>query len=132
MIVVDTSVWIAALRRAESAEARHLRGLLDEDQVALAVPVRVEILSGASRRDRARLRSTLSALPLLYPSEGTWDLIDRWLDVAGAAGDRFGVGDLLVAAIAAERHCAIWSLDRDFTRMGRLGIATLHESSPRH
>ena len=49
MVLVDTSVWIAALRRAASSEARHLETLLDTDQVSLAAPVRIEILSGASR-----------------------------------------------------------------------------------
>ncbi len=90
MIVVDTSVWIAAFRNDQSKEARHLRTLLDADEVALAAPVRVEILAGASRADRAQLRRTLSALPVFFPSEATWIRIESWLDVISAAGDWFG------------------------------------------
>ena len=49
MIVVDTSVWINAFRDQKSSEARHLSELLDRDAVAIAIPIRLEILSGARR-----------------------------------------------------------------------------------
>ena len=127
MIFVDTSVWIEALRSAESAAAIHLMALLDSDQVALAAPVRVEILAGASNRDSARLRRVLSALPIFFPTEQTWMRIDGWLEVARAAGERFGVADLLIAAIAADHDGEIWSIDDDFARMASNGIAVIHQ-----
>jgi predicted nucleic acid-binding protein len=126
VICVDTSVWVAALRSAASAEARHLTALLDADDVALPAPVRAEILSGASRRDRPRLRSALSALPVLYPEAATWHRIDGWIDQAGDVGDRFGVMDLLIAGIAMEQRAPVWSLDEDFARMERLRFVELH------
>lgn len=76
MILVDISVWIAALLSASSPEALHLRHLLDADQVALAFPVRLEILSGATARDFKSLRRLLSALPCWLPIESTWMLVE--------------------------------------------------------
>ncbi|HVT06052.1 MAG TPA: PIN domain-containing protein [Polyangia bacterium] len=123
MIVVDTSVWVDGLRGREPIASR-LAGALDRDDVALAVPVRIELLSGARRAERARLRRVLSALPLLAPSDDTWTTIEDWVATGAAVGHRFGLGDLLIAAIASEHACSVWSLDQDFTRLAQLGLVS--------
>lgn len=126
MIVVDTSVWVAALR-SDGDEAGALRTLLDEDEVLLPMPVKIELLSGTSKRHRAALRSALSALPVAYPTDETWRLMDGWTDHTAKLGASFGVGDLLIAAVAHEAGALVWSLDRDFERLERLGLVELYE-----
>jgi predicted nucleic acid-binding protein len=125
LILVDSSVWVAAFRRT-GQEAEQLARLLDDDRVLLAIPVRVEILCGASRSDRPRLRRTLSALPVILPSERTWPWLEQCVDRSADAGQRFGFADLLIAALAAENQAEVWSLDSDFARMARLGMVRLH------
>lgn len=126
MIAVDTSVWVAALRH-DRAEAKILRSLLDDDEVLLPVPVKIELLSGTSRRQRAALRSALSALPVAYPTDETWRLMDAWTDRAAPAGVAFGVGDLLIAAIAHEAGALVWSLDDAFARMARVRLVERYD-----
>lgn len=122
MIVVDTSVWIRAFRSGGGSEAIALRSLVDADEVALAVPVRTELLMGARAGDRAKLEKELKGLPLLYPAEDTWRTIDRWTARASAAGRSFALGDLLIGALTAEIGGLVWSFDSDFERMERLKL----------
>lgn len=126
MIVVDTSVWIAALRQPGLQEAEVLRGLLDAGLVALPVPVRTELLLGAGGRTRDRLQRVLSALPLLYPTDQTWHTIDEWTARAGKRGERFSLGDLLIGVLAADQQALVWSQDDDFARLAALGLVRLY------
>jgi predicted nucleic acid-binding protein len=127
LIAVDTSVWVQALRSRESREASHLDRLLDEDAVLLPIPVRVELLSGSSKHGLPKLTRLLSALPVLEPRSSTWVLVLKWTEEARNRSQRFGFGDLLIGAIAAEADAPIWSLDDDFVRMRRLGFLKIHE-----
>ena len=127
MIVVDTSVWVTYFRGTEREILDHLQVLLDDDRVALVIPVKIEILGGASLGDLARLRRVLTALPTLFPTADTWTRIERWIEPAVRKGERFGAADLLVAALAAEHDMTLWSLDRDFERMEKLGLVRLHK-----
>ena len=126
MIAVDTSVWIAALRNRNSREARLLEPLLDNDDVLLPIPVKIELLSGASNRTREALSLGLEALPVAYPTDDTWRMLVTWTERTSSAGVSFGVGDLLIAAIAHEQGALVWSLDSAFDRMSQLKLVGVH------
>lgn len=102
MIVVDTSVWVAAERKPDGVDANTLRELLKADEVGLALPVRVELVTGVAAKNRRALRRGLSALPVLRPTDETWALLESWLPRAADAGHHFKVADLLIAALAHE------------------------------
>lgn len=85
MIVVDSSAWIDAHRRRAGKVAAALARLLDADEVALALLVRLELLAGVARRDRAALERALAALPVLRPTDETWHLVETWVPRAADA-----------------------------------------------
>ena len=129
VIIVDTSVWILALRSASGPEAVALRSLLDADEVALAVPVRIELLMGARPGDRKKLEKELKGLPLLCPSDESWRTIDSWTERASRAGVTFSIGDLLIGVLAADIGGLVWSLDADFARMEKLQLVNRFTSA---
>ena len=130
MIVVDTSVWIAAHKQRQVAEA--LRSLIDADEVSLALPVRLELWAGTARKDRAQFRRLYAALPQLHPTAETWAPLPAWIEGACDAGESFGLADLLIASMTVEIGGLVWSLDKDFERMERLGFVSLYQPPDVH
>ena len=110
-----------------SPEAAILTELLDADEVLLPVPVKIELLSGTSKRDRAALANGLEALPVAYPDDDTWRTLVKWTGRTSDAGFAVGVGDLLIAAIAAESGASLWSLDSAFDRLAQLHLIAQYE-----
>jgi predicted nucleic acid-binding protein len=125
VIVVDTSVWIAARRQARVAGV--LTALIDSDDVALALPVRLELWSGVAKHDRKAFLRAFGALPQLVPTEETWQPLPGWIERAADTGERFAMTDLLIARLASDIDGLVWSLDSDFERMERLDLVARYQ-----
>lgn len=105
---------------------RHLAELLEADAVAVPVPVRLEVLAGAPKDAVAPLVLRFRGVSILIPERDTWRTVEDWVGAAVAAGQRFGVLDLLIAAIARGHQAPLWTLDADFGRMAKLGFVDLY------
>ena len=114
------------MRRPQSRRAAVFQQVLDSDRAALALPVRFELMSGIAKKHRSAFRRTLSALPVLRPSDDTFRLIESWIEPAADKGYRFGVTDLTIAALAHELDALVWTLDDDFEAMEDLGLVRLY------
>jgi predicted nucleic acid-binding protein len=125
MIVVDTSVWIGA--RRDPAVARTLDSLLDADEVAMALPVRLELWAGTARKDRRVLDAAFSALAQVVPDDDTWRDMAAGIERAADAGERFAFVDMLIATLATGAGALVWSLDSDFERLERVGLVTRYD-----
>lgn len=124
MIVVDTSVWIAAKRDAKVRAV--LQALVDADEAAMPLPARLELLAGTPRRDRRLFLESCEGVPQVVPTDETWGPLQPWIEQAADAGHCFSLPDLLIAALAEEIGGLVWSLDRDFERMEQLKIVRLY------
>lgn len=129
-VLVDTSVWVAFLRRGTTPTWRPaLIDLLERDAVVLVDPILTELIYGArGQRERAAILDLgrgvrRAALDLdLWIASG--DLGQAWR----ARGRTLSVIDCLIAATAIRDELALWSLDEDFDPLVREG--TLRRFTP--
>ncbi|HMO49225.1 MAG TPA: type II toxin-antitoxin system VapC family toxin [Rubrivivax sp.] len=106
MILVDSSIWIDHIRRADA----ELRRLLAADEV-LSHPFVIGELACGHLRGRAAFLSQMQALPLAVAS--THDEARALIERHALAGRGIGWVDVhLLAATLLTQSCALWSRDK--------------------
>jgi predicted nucleic acid-binding protein len=83
-------------------------------------------VGGVAKSDRGRFERAFSALPVLVPTEETWQPLGDWIARAADAGQRFVITDLMIARLADEIGALVWSLDSDFARLARLKLVRMY------
>lgn len=127
MILVDTPVWVQALRVAGSREHRELDHLLASGDVAVVGPVIAEVIQGARDVGQMdRLRRTMGALPYVADTKETWMAAAALSFRLRQSGQTIGVVDALIAALALEGGHSVYTRDTHFERIP--GLA-LHEAA---
>jgi predicted nucleic acid-binding protein len=134
-IIVDTSVWSAALRRpvgTESNEARELGALITEGRAILLGPVRQELLSGIKSPERFKaLRAALRAFPEFRLRTRDYEEAASCFNRCRAQGLQGSNTDFLLCATALERGLAIYTTDKDFDGFARVLRMKLHRARAR-
>jgi predicted nucleic acid-binding protein len=116
MIVVDTDVLIAYLRKGDPKIAQ----LLQSHQGAVCGVVRAELLHGArTPTERAGILSLLSALPSLPTPELLWTLVGDHLATLRTAGTPVGFPDVVIATVAIANQLELWTRDSHFLLVQR-------------
>lgn len=117
-IIVDTSVFISYFRKS-LPQRKQFEDLLDSAYIILTSPVQVELLSGCSKKNIEFLSEIILSLETYYPTTEDWRKVARWSKSLSMKGDRFGLADLLIVAIADSQKSPVWSLDSDFKRLSK-------------
>lgn len=113
MILPDTSVWVAQLRRRALVD---LEPLLEQGEVMVCGPVVAELLAGTSDGDRDRLATQLRALPWARLDDDAWLACGRVAARLRAAGTPVALTDVTIA-VASLGRATLWTADRDFERI---------------
>ncbi len=119
--LVDTSVWIEALRPGGRPEvASWLREALLRGTVVIAPPVKTEILLGArDERQFTELTEMLKALPLLESENTVWERAAFLGFRLRRQGLIVPLVDLLIASWAFHYSCTLVHRNRHFALLAK-------------
>lgn len=130
-VLVDTSVWSLALRRArriDDAVPRELAELIREGRVVLIGPVRQELLSGIKSKPQfEQLREHLRAFPDLELEPADYEDAASAYNRCRERGIQGSNTDFLICAAAMRRELSIFTTDGDFKHFARALRFELHE-----
>lgn len=128
MVLVDSSAWIEALRRNGDLRVKlAVEGLLDAYEAQWCSPIRLEVLEGARKDERARLGRWFSVIPYRPVREDDWE---RAVALAWRLrNDGLSVPwlDVLIAAVAIHDGLRVYAVDRHFREISRLTGLLLYE-----
>lgn len=120
-VLVDTSAWISFFARTGStALKRRIGALLDEDQVAIAGPIVLELLQGCRSVDEhAKIEGHVRALRWLPLEDRHWYMAGAMAFQLRRLGVTVGAVDAVIATLAESHGCPLLHQDRDFEHIAR-------------
>jgi predicted nucleic acid-binding protein len=122
MVLVDSSVWIEALRREGRLDVKlALESLLEEYEAAWCGPVKLEVLGGARAQDRGKLEAHFSCIPYFQMKDAAWDSAKELAWRLRDRGCAAPWNDILITALSLEADCRIYSVDKHFEMMRDAG-----------
>ena len=119
--LIDTSVWLFALRKEYIPEIKDRVDYLLKDNMVLTTGIiNLELLSGAkTKSEYQRLKNRLTALENITTDETLWDMA---LDLAfklRRKGVTVPLTDILIAACALSEKCVLLHADNHFDLIAR-------------
>jgi predicted nucleic acid-binding protein len=118
MVLIDSSVWIEALRRKGRLEVKvALESILEAYEARLCAPARLEVMGGARKEERRTLGAYFSVIPYRSVQTEDWE---RAIALAWRLRDR-GITvpwlDVLIASIAIHDQNRLYTVDAHFEQI---------------
>ena len=122
MVLVDSSVWIEALRRDGRLDVKlALENLLEAYEAAWCGPVKLEVLGGARAQDRKALAEQFSRIPYFPMADAAWNSAKNLAWRLRDKGCTAPWNDILIAALSVKADCRIYAVDKHFQLMYESG-----------
>lgn len=128
MVMVDSSVWIEALRKKGDLHAKlALEKLLDAYEAGMCTPIRLEVLGGVRKEERKRIGHYLSIIPYRSVSEKDWEHAITVAWTARNNGLSLPWMDVLIASVCLQENYRLYTLDRHFYKLAEFLPLALYQ-----
>lgn len=122
-VLIDTSIWIEFFNRDSSQPGDLLQQLLLEGRAATTGIILTELLQGAKlEKEFEAILSIVSAVPVLEATLETWVQAGRISFGLRRKGITIPTTDLVIATIAIQNECQVFSLDPHFNKIPNLKL----------
>ena len=121
LVLIDTSGWICFFSRRGYEEMKEqIFILLDEDKVAIAGPILIELIQGTrNEEEKEKVRGYVKGVHWLPVTDDHWH---QSADVAfklRRKGITTSAIDVLIATLAIDYKCSLLHKDSDFDQISR-------------
>jgi predicted nucleic acid-binding protein len=119
-ILADTCIWIEYFR-GKTPVSLELEKLIKKGRVVISGPVLYELLQGVkNKKDAELIKQSLLALPNLDVSLETWSQAGDLFFELRRQGVTLPPSDVLLATIALENHCLLFTKDTHFDHIPKV------------
>jgi predicted nucleic acid-binding protein len=123
VVIVDTSAWIPFFNRPESAEKQAIDALIDADRAAMVGVVLAELLQGCrTSKESMAFLFEVTGLRFLEAGFDTWRRTGELSASLRSAGITLPLPDILIATLALEHGCQVYTLDPHFAQVPGLSL----------
>ncbi len=126
MVLIDSSVWIAAWRGSDDRVTATLSTLIDSGDACINQMIKVELLQGAKdSKHQDRIVNLIQPVTLLPIPDEVWHDAPELYLKCRKTGLNLTTIDCLLACHAISERIPIWSLDHIFQKIAHHSLLKL-------
>lgn len=121
LVLIDTSGWICFFsRRGYEEMKKRISTLLEEDRVAIAGPILIELIQGTrNEEEKEKVKAYVKGLHWLPVTDDHWHQSADFAFKLRRKGITSSAIDVLIATLATDYQCSLLHKDSDFDQISR-------------